>query len=506
MKKGLITLLLFIGFNSAFATDNVANSKGKQLKTQNELTVYPALPNDLYRSDIYEVTILQDKKIFPSYTYKNTKYLDDPTNKFKSLTTDANHWTSFSFNGIVTVQIKLRDGSDIKSAIVLPLSRQIRATVSNNTITFKLIKAENVFVEVAGKSRDPLFIFANPSEVDVPTANTPNVIYFGPGVTDLGKTPLNLTNGQTVYLAGGAYVKGRITINGGAYKKNRSSVVENNVVDKNLSPVTIRGRGILSGIGILENRNAYSNFMISGDNLNIEGIVISDAPGANCVCEKKLIAENVKLLSWAMCSDGLHGSKGTIIKNCFFKVNDDNIHFHSTGMKAIDNIVWLQQFGSAILLGWNVSQNVEDELVDGLDIIGNDIGKTNTDKTHMNANVVCLRDVRNKAMYRNVVIQNVRHEGKPYQIFGIRTLLAVEDTSHASFRVGKGGIDGLILRSFSIAKKPLHLSVFDGAGTEPGSIENVTFENIKIEGVKLTESNATEYIIQKGKTSGFRFY
>jgi hypothetical protein len=508
MIKTFLVLLFLTGFSSGiYSNESSSNiNSSHQSKKKRELTVYPALPDNQYRSDLYEVTILQGRKSSPSYVYKNTKYLDDPDGKFKSLSTDANHWTSFSFNGTVTVQIKFRDGLDIKSASVRPLSRQIRANISNNTISFKLTKSTNVFVEVAGKSRDPLFIFANPPEIDVPSANTPNVIYFGPGVTDLGKTPLNLTDGQTVYLAGGAYVKGRIFINGGAYKKNRSSVVENNVVEnRKLQPPTIRGRGILSGIGILENRNVFSNFMISGDNLNIEGIVISDAPGANCVCEKKLIAENVKLLSWAMCSDGLHGSDGTIIKNCFLKVNDDNIHFHSTGMKAIDNVVWIQQFGSALLLGWNVSKTVDGELVDGLDIIGHDIGKTQTDKTFMNANVVSLRDVRNKAMYKNVVIQNVRHEGKPYQIFGIRTKLAAEDTNHANFRVGKGGIDGMIFRNFSIAQNPLHLSVFDGAGTDPGSIENITFENLQIAGILVTESNASSYIVQRGKTSGFHF-
>ena len=139
MKKVLLAFLLFIGYNSVFAGNYTDDANKNKRKVQNELTVYPALLNDLYRSDLYDVTVIQNQQVSPTYVYKNTKYLDDPDNKFKSLSTDANHWTSFSFSGSVTVQIKLRDGSDIKSAIVRPLSRQIRTTISNKTITFKLL-------------------------------------------------------------------------------------------------------------------------------------------------------------------------------------------------------------------------------------------------------------------------------------------------------------------------------------------------------------------------------
>jgi hypothetical protein len=101
-------------------------------------------------------------------------------------------------------------------------------------------------VELDRSPRDPLFIFANPSEVDVPTAATPNVIYFGPGLTDLGTKPLSVANGQTVYLAGGAYVKGRLQL----ARRNAPG------------GVTVRGRGILSGIDIVDKRGTFSQFVV----------------------------------------------------------------------------------------------------------------------------------------------------------------------------------------------------------------------------------------------------
>jgi hypothetical protein len=269
--------------------------------------------------------------------------------------------------------------------------------------------------------------------------------------------------------------------------------------------VIIRGRGILSGIGITENRGTFSQFMISGNNLDFEGIVVTDAPGPSCICAGKLTAENVKLLAWPMCSDGIHGGAESLVKNCFLKVNDDNIHFHVTGMKAIDNVVWIQQFGSALQMGWNEKKSVDGELADGLDIIGNDLGQTQTEKDYLNGNIVALMDIHNKAIYKNIVIENVRCEVKPYQIFGIRIMLAPEDKGHTSFRDGRGEIDGMIIRNITIARQPLHPSVFDGNGTEPGTIGNVTFENLRIDGNRVTTDNASAYIVQRGKTYGFLF-
>ena len=462
------------------------------------MAVYPALTNNQYRSDIYEVIVSQAGQSQTSYVYKSSRDVD---NKYQVLTTDANHWTSFSFSGPVTVKIKLRDGAVIKSASVHPLAKQIHATITDNTVAFTLTNPANLYVEVDGKPRAPLFIFANPPEVNVPTATTTNVIYFGPGVTDLGTKTIKITAGQTVYLAGGAYVKGRIIINGGAYGKGRENVTNQN----NGQPASVRGRGILSGIGIREKRAVFSQYMISGNNLEVEGIVLTDSPGPGCVCDGRLTAENIKLLAWTMCSDGIHGGNGSLVKDCFLKVNDDNIHFHSAGMKAIDNVVWLQEFGSALQMGWNVSKSVNGELADGLDIIGDDRGRMPTDKDFMNGNVVALMDVRDRALYKNVVIKNIRHELKPYQLFGVRTMLAAEDKNHTSYRVGRGGIDGMTFSDIAVAQQPICRSVFDGAGSEPGSIVNVTFENLRIAGNLVTATNAPSYIVQRGKTSGFRF-
>lgn len=461
-----------------------------------ELTVYPPLPDNQYRSELYEVAISQDSREQSSAVYKSTREADNPYNKHGVFSTDTNHWTSFSFSGAVTVRVKLRDGSAIKTATVHPLARQIRADVTGNTASFTLTQPANLYVQVDSKPRDPLFIFANPPESDVPTAKTPNVVYFGPGVTDLGKDPLKIGDGQTAYLAGGAYVKGRLVTAGPNADK----------------PITIRGRGILSGIDLKEKRGTWGQHMIDAmgrtapPQINVEGIIITDSPSCGVMASRRLTAENVKILAWSRCSDGIGGGAGSLIEDCFLKVNDDSIHFYRSGLKVLNNVVWIQAAGSALQMGWNVKESMEGAHADGLDIIGDDPGLTHTTSDSLNSCVVALMDMHNRATYKNVVIENIRHDGKPYQLFGVRTMLdAHVSASLASYREGRGNVDGMLFKNITAAQKPLQPSVFDGNGSEPGSIENITFDNLRIADELVTEKNAADYISQRGKTAGFRY-
>jgi len=118
---------------------------------------------------------------------------------------------------------------------------------------------------------------------------------------------------------------------------------------------------------------------------------------------------------------------------------------------------------------------------------------------------VALIDIHNRAAYKDVVIQNVRHEKKSSQLFGLRTMLAMEDKYHAEYRDGRGCVDGMVFRNIVAAEEPVNPSVFDGNGSDPGTIANVTFENLRIAGTLVTEGNASNHVVQHGKTSGFRF-
>jgi len=55
-------------------------------------------------------------------------------------------------------------------------------------------------------------LFANPPECDVPQPDAPNLLYFGPGIHEVSHVVVS--NNQTVYVAGGAVVRGRLLVAG----------------------------------------------------------------------------------------------------------------------------------------------------------------------------------------------------------------------------------------------------------------------------------------------------
>src|SRR5258707_9243658 len=135
---------------------------------------------------------------------------------------------SFDFSGVVDVSITYNKGN-IESARVRPLSYDITPAVKKDTITFSLSQSRNLSVEVNGDIFHNLQLFANPIEVNRPDSNDPNVIYYGPGVHQVGR--VNVPSGKTVYLAGGALVEGALLVN---HAEN----------------VRIVGRGILSQLSV----------------------------------------------------------------------------------------------------------------------------------------------------------------------------------------------------------------------------------------------------------------
>lgn len=468
----------------------------KTLNTS-ELKVYPPLPGNQYMSDRYEVKVTMKGVSQNSYVYK------DPNNDSRWFTkwqtkeafmTLENHFTTFSFLGKVIVQIKLPQRKSISSVIVRPLSKKLKAKIKGNTISIPLSGPANFFVEIDGEKRYPLFVFANPPETNIPSPRDTNVIYFGPGIHEIGYKdgPMQkIALGKTVYLAGGAYVKGVLKTKGDS------------------GTTVVRGRGILSGIDI-PGYSAYNGMIeVRPGTVRVEGIILVDSPqGYQGIISwgKGSVVENVKILSWAMESDAGSLGANSQITNCFYKLNDDIIKPTQPGMLFKDNIVWQQVNGSVILLGWNGKTQGINAIVSGLDIIGCDVGGyANT--TNAVQGIINLKN-SNGATYKGMIFENIRIEKKPYRLIGIaikQTDPGWTDNPH--YNLGLGSVDGMIFRNISMPEVPVRPSIFNGNGNvtaeSTGDIKNITFENITIGGISLTGQNADSYITRIGNTSNF---
>lgn len=465
------------------------------------VTVYPGLPGNLYQSSVYAVTVSQSNVNYTSYVYYSTNDFNNATTvSFMSLT---NHWTSFSFSGTVQVKITLPLRTSITNATVHPLIQNVPAVISSNTVTLTITNPGPYYVQIDNEQRNPIFIFANPPEVNVPSPGSSNTIYFAPGVYNIGTT--NIASGNTVYLAGGAYVMGRIYASGPA------------------GAITVRGRGILSGIN-LGNRGQFSQYMIDGTSgwvgtpnitVNVEGITITDPPGPHIVVfPGNAIVNNVKFMSWWPSTDGVEGYPGTVVSNCFFKVMDDNIHFDQDNVQAYNNVVWLQMSGSVIQMGWGVTASIYNGLVSNLDLIANDWGAWTgeSDGSFYNRGLVTLMNMGNTnvvdpplyVVESGLTMENVRVETLPLQLFSVKIKGNPAD-GFPEYVMGYGAVSNLTFRNISVAQKPNVRSGFNGNGSYAGNISGVTFDNLTIGGTLVTATNATNYLFQLGATSNFYY-
>ncbi|MEK6796630.1 MAG: LamG domain-containing protein, partial [Spirochaetota bacterium] len=166
--------------------------------------------------------------------------------------TELAGFSYWDMNG--SVKIEVTSQQSVTDVVVRPLSLGIKPNVDGNKISFELNSIAPVTVEVNGY-HNALHLFPNPAQKDVPKGKiffcntyqcnycspiqdkvrviqSPNMIYFGPGVHDVGI--LQLKSGDTVYIAGGAVVYGCF-------------------IGFNATNIRVYGRGILDGSRIERN-------------------------------------------------------------------------------------------------------------------------------------------------------------------------------------------------------------------------------------------------------------
>ncbi|MDO4584386.1 MAG: glycosyl hydrolase family 28 protein [Planctomycetia bacterium] len=223
------------------------------------------------------------------------------------------YFAYFDFAGKVTVEVK--SPFPMAQTELLPERFGFSLQKSADSVQFVADKPFRVSVEPNGRIQ-PLLLFGNALETDVPNTDDPNVRYFGPGIHKADK--ITLTDGQTLYLAGGSVVHGAILATG----KN----------------ITIRGRGILAG-------ETYPRFSGPGrypidcrdcQNLVIRDIILRNPWSWATVtwnCDGVLI-DGLKICGTRMINDDaldLVNTQNAVVRNCFFRTQDDCI-----AIKGID--------------------------------------------------------------------------------------------------------------------------------------------------------------------------
>lgn len=279
-----------------------------QDKAKVTLVVYDG-PNLIEQNDTARISV-QDKPLFVyNCPVNNTHTWVDS----RVITPDYVPMGYFDFEGKVHVKIRLDKEQTLENVVIRPLSAGIKPVINSNTISFAIQTPGQYSIEYNNDIKKTVFLFANPLETDAPDQNDRNVFYIGPGLWDIGD--MTLEDGQTLYVAGGAYVYG--TANAG-----------------NAANVSVKGRGIIDGSkypGWLTPGSAAKvpvNFS-SVKNPNVDGIILMN-PNAwtlNCLSCSDGKINNVKIISSRQNGDGitLQSCSNLTVADCFVRSWDDGI-------------------------------------------------------------------------------------------------------------------------------------------------------------------------------------
>jgi hypothetical protein len=282
-----------------------------------KLAVYPRPSASYPISTEFSVSVGSSKKQ-DSFVNSNLPPKDAPgQQKGKKLS-----WTTFSFSGSTTVFVHKLKGSTT-GCTIKPSSLALKCNEqANNTVSITVTSTAKFSVEFADdpKFTNQLMIFADPLEVNPPTASTKDVIYFGVGEHSIGPR-YRVANGKTVYIAGGAVVYGGF------------------VSRLKAADITIRGRGIVSGKNMTHPKQAddlLALVNLCGNRITLEGITGIDAPTYNfqinafwaSACDQfgggtGAVVKNVKAMSWYYTTDGIMAGRGALIEDsvCGLEVN-----------------------------------------------------------------------------------------------------------------------------------------------------------------------------------------
>lgn len=392
----------------------------------------------------------------------------DPVRRMKAMDDKAN--SAQYFEQAAFAYFDLQGGAEVSvtctgpvhQAKILPSSSGIVPTVQGNRITFKLPKPQHLTLEVNGDWVGSLHLFANPPEKDAPQPGDPNVLYYGPGIHEVDG--VRVDSDKTVYIAGGAVVRGTTKSDG----RDRAAFVLRG------TNITIRGRGILDGSAC----PTHSRHLISvvGTNIALEGIILRDASHWTIPVRRSenVTIRNLKLIGYRANSDGIDlcNSRNVEVAGCFIRTLDDLVvvktdkgQGEARHIRVHDCVLW-NEVAHALSVGAELREAVDDVRFSDCDII-HDKGREWTLRVYH-----C-----DSAKISNIVFENLRiEESRKLMSLWIGTQVWSRDPE-------RGRIEDVTFRNIAAAgdQPRIEFKGFDAAH----AIRGVTCDRVVINGRPL---------------------
>ncbi|MDQ8197991.1 hypothetical protein QEH56_07520 [Pelagicoccus enzymogenes] len=304
-------------------------------------------------------------------------------------------FVQFSFTGTIELEVTKLYGDPAKRIEVSPKAYGIHPdSFDGRTVKFQVTNlAERIeYLSINFISPDNqddggngtthvkhgMVLFGDKPETDIPDSNAPgtvlysdsvskealaaaDLIYFPPGDYDIAKryplfdpipgqdVDLNphgaqvrySKDGQAIYAAGGAYIRGSVWAQG----------------HDNLK---LYGRGIFTGDDLWWHairregdlcKEAFMNFLGSS-NTTIEGIVVVNPTHHTIPSSNNTTIRNLKIIGFASNMDGVRPSSGSLVEEVFIRTSDDYDYARDPHTMR-NSVLWMPRNGAIGQLGWN---------------------------------------------------------------------------------------------------------------------------------------------------------
>lgn len=419
----------------------------------------------------------------------------------------------FDFTG--SVDVKVQTSFDVRWVDVRPLKLNIQPQyIDDNTFSIQLSKPVDLSLELNGRIRkQPLFLFSNAPEKDIPSRTDPNVIWFEKGKL-YSDVSLELKDNQTVYIEGGAVVQGHL-------------------VSKGTKNITIKGRGILDGSFNKEKtRNKFLHFE-DCENVKVEDVILHNGTTWQLAFfhSTNIVVKNARIVSESGGDDGIDifRCRDVIVDGVFAHTKDDCIAIKSGGKypkdHPTDNIViknctfWNSIWGNAIEIGFELySDEVKNIRFENIDILHVEDGAA-----------ISIHNAGQAHVY-NIVFENIRIEDARQKLFdvaiffsqwgpdgirdddfikknylhgawdGVQKIPQGKEEHHRQFR---GKISKVVFQDIQVVGGLLPFSVFQGFDEEH-NVSDITIRNLTYLGKKLTTEAAAK--IRKQNTVNLKIF
>ena len=367
-----------------------------------------------------------------------------------------------------SVDVEIHTDFDIRWVDIRPKSRKILPIVGadHTSLRFRVKEPGAVTVEFNDDLGHVVHLFAYAPQKDAPQPGTPNVLYFGPGIHEAGL--IDLHDGETLYLAPGAWVKANIRSIG-------------------TKDVVIRGRGILDGSDVEKeragDRSPGSHNMIyleHTQNAKIEGITIFNSVNWTVFVRSstgtRIDGVNILNPSNNYGNDGFDivSSSDVVVENTFVRTNDDCVVVKNMDDVEVSDVLvrhsifWnMPTGGNGIETGFELRNHpVHDLRFEDIDLI------------HVQRGSAISIHNGDSAVVENITFDNIRVEDVRRKLIDIAIVYAQygadrpKDEQENRRRIDRGGAwDGIL--TYTPEQKPAISDL-------RGHIRNITIKNVNV--------------------------